>query len=125
MMRLFLDAHISARAVASALRKRNFDVRAADEERALDGWGDEDLLELATAENRVFVTFNVRDFPRIARKWAGSGKKHCGCICFVGLDHGEFSSIIELLEEESKARPKQAQWVDYFLFVSKNRETEL
>jgi hypothetical protein len=45
-VRLLLDAHISGRRIATALRKRGRDVRAADEERDLDGMTDEALLEL-------------------------------------------------------------------------------
>ncbi len=65
-MKLFLDAHISARRVAAPLRERGHDVRAADEERALDGLADEELLSIAAGEGRIFVTFDVKDFPVIA-----------------------------------------------------------
>jgi hypothetical protein len=63
-VRLFLDAHVSARRIATALREHH-DVRAADEERELDGWQDERLLALASEEGRIMVTFNVADFARI------------------------------------------------------------
>lgn len=75
-MRLFLDAHISGRVIAAALRERGHDVRAADEERSLDGWDDARLLELAAGEDRIMVTFNVRDFPRIVGEWAAGGRHH-------------------------------------------------
>jgi Domain of unknown function (DUF5615) len=39
------------------------EVRSVDEERELDGWDDEALLALATAEKRVLITFDVKDFP--------------------------------------------------------------
>ena len=60
-VRLFLDEHVSARRIATALRERH-DVRAADEERELDGWDDERLLALATEQGQIMVTFNVKDF---------------------------------------------------------------
>ncbi|MGH8999531.1 MAG: DUF5615 family PIN-like protein, partial [Acidimicrobiia bacterium] len=66
---------MSGRRVARALRKGGHDVRAADEERELDGMPDEDLLALATAETRILVTFNVADFPRIVRRWAEEGRR--------------------------------------------------
>ena len=66
-MRVFLDAHISGRRIAQALRKAGHDVRAADEERGLDGATDDELLQLATDEGRIMITFNVADFPDIAR----------------------------------------------------------
>jgi Domain of unknown function (DUF5615) len=63
-VRLFLDAHVSARRIVRALREQH-DIRAADEERELDGWEDEGLLALATEQGRIMVTFNVKDFARI------------------------------------------------------------
>jgi hypothetical protein len=47
-VRLFLDAHISGPRIAPALGEAGHDVRAADEERELDGLTDEDLLSIAT-----------------------------------------------------------------------------
>jgi predicted nuclease of predicted toxin-antitoxin system len=62
-VKLFLDAHISARRVAARLCEQGHDVRAADEERELDRVTDEDLLSIAAAEGRVFVTFDVWTSP--------------------------------------------------------------
>ena len=73
-MRLFLDAHVSGRRIATALREQH-DVRPADEERELDGWDDERLLALATEQGRVMVTFNVKDFARITTEWAAAGNR--------------------------------------------------
>lgn len=75
-MRLLLDAHLSGRRIATALGKRGHDLRAADEERGLDGTTDEALLELATSDGRVMVTFNVADFPDLARGWAEQRSSH-------------------------------------------------
>ncbi len=120
-MRLFLDAHVSGRRIATALRERGHDVRAADEERALDGATDEQLLGLATREQRIMVTFNVRDFPRIARGWAEAGRPHAGCAILVGIDHSEFGEILRVLDRVTAARPNQADWDDYTCFVSRAR----
>lgn len=117
-MRLFLDAHVSGRRIARALREQGHDVRAADEERALDGWEDEELLELAAREGRVIVTFNVRDFPRIAREWAEAGRHHAGCAIFVGIDHSQFGTILDLLGRVLESRPDPDSWRDYTCFVS-------
>ena len=118
-MRLFLDAHISGRRVAQALRAAGHDVRAADEERELDGSTDEELLALAAAEGRVIVTFDVKDFPVIVRRWAESARSHAGCMIVVGIDHNEFGAIIHALERELGSRPQQATWVDRTLFVAR------
>ncbi len=118
-MRLFLDAHVSARRIARALRDSGHDVRAADEERPLDGWEDDRLLELAASEARIMVTFNARDFARLARQWAGEGHHHAGCAIFVGIDHSEFGVILARLAEELGARPDPLAWHDYTAFVGR------
>jgi hypothetical protein len=118
-VRLFLDAHLSARRIARVLRQAGHDVRAADEERALDGWSDTDLLALAAREDRIMVTFNVHDFPRIAREWAEAGEQHAGCAILVGMDHSEYGTILRVLEGMLAARPQQEDWRDYTTFVSR------
>src|SRR5438105_4825039 len=112
-MRLFLDAHVSGRAIAGALRERGHDVHAADEERELDGWDDEALLALAASERRIMVTFNVRDFPRILGEWAGGGKHHAGCLLVVGIDHAEFGLILRVIDTALAIRPAASAWRDY------------
>jgi len=57
-VRLLLDAHVSARAIASALRERGHDVGAVDEERALD----------------------VKDFARLVGERVAGGGHHAGCL---------------------------------------------
>lgn len=118
-MRLFLDAHISARRVAEPLREHGHDVRAADEERDLDGLDDEQLLSIAAREERVLITFDVKDFPVIARRWAEAGREHAGCAIVVGVDHGEFVTIIAAVERVLAQRPRQVDWVDHTLFVTR------
>ena len=121
-MRLLLDAHISGPRLAEALRDAGHDVRAADEERQLDGWTDERLLGLAAEEGRILVTFDVKDFPIIARRWMEAGRPHAGCAIFVGIDHGEFGRILRVLERELAARPEQASWRDYTCFVARGSD---
>jgi hypothetical protein len=111
-VRLFLDAHVSARRIAAALRDHH-DVRAADEERELDGWEDERLLDLATADRRIMITFNVKDFARITTEWAAAGRSHAGCLLIVGIDHAEFGLILRVIEHATATRPDQADWTDY------------
>ena len=111
-MRLFLDAHVSARRIAAALREQH-DVRAADEERELDGWEDEALLALATEQGRIMVTFNVKDFARITTEWAAAGKSHAGCLLIVGIDHAEFGLILRVIDHALSTRDEQAAWIGY------------
>ncbi len=112
-MRLFLDVHVSGRTIAAALREREHEVRAADEERELDGWEDEALLDLASAKRRIMVTFNVRDFPRIVGEWAGAARHHAGCLIMVGIDHGEFGFVLRVIEAAMSRRSAQDEWADY------------
>jgi predicted nuclease of predicted toxin-antitoxin system len=119
-VRLFLDAHISGRRIAQALRRRHHDVRAADEERQLDGATDEALLEVAAGEDRIMVTFNVADFPDIARRWAEAVRSHAGLIIVVGIDHREFGAILRAIDRCVTTRADQAAWKDFTLFVSRS-----
>lgn len=112
-MRLFLDAHVSGRKIAGALRERGHDVRAADEERELDGWEDERLLELAAEEGRILVTFNAKDFARLSSEWAAAGTRHAGCLMIVGIDHAEFGLTLRVIEAALAARSDQESWIDY------------
>ncbi len=119
-MRLFLDAHISGRRVAQALRDADHDVRAADEERALDGLDDPDLLELATGELRLLVTFNVKDFLPILRDWAEIGRSHSGCILVASsLRHEQFGAIIAGVERAFDEVPEPDDWTDRVYWLSK------
>lgn len=120
-MRLFLDAHISARRIAARLREVGHDVRAADEERGLDGLGDEQLLTLATEEGRAMFTFDVKDFTVIAQRWAEASRPHAGLGIVVGVDHGEFGAIVDALRSALTMRPDQADWTDLTLFISRGR----
>jgi Domain of unknown function (DUF5615) len=118
-VRLFLDAHVSARRIATALREQH-DVRAADEERELDGWEDERLLALATEEGRIMVTFNVADFARIATDWAAASRSHAGCLLIVGIDHREFGLSLRLINHALCIRPDQAAWVAYIAWGTRS-----
>ena len=88
-----------------------------DDERELDGSADEWLLALATEEERVLVTFDVHDFPAIVREWAEAGRAHAGCAIVVGVDHGEFGAIIEIVTRAMSDRPHQDDWRDLMMFL--------
>ncbi len=118
-MRLLLDAHLSGPRLAAPLRERGHDVRAVDEERELDGWTDEALLALASDEERVLISFDVKDFPDIARRWAEAGRAHAGLAIVVGIDHGEFGEVLRVLDSLFDERSAQAAWRDYTCFVSR------
>ena len=78
-MRLLLDVHHSRHA-ADRLRDEGHDVVAAADEQNLCDIADDELLSLATIDNRALVTENVKDFDHLVRQWAESGTHHAGVI---------------------------------------------
>ena len=119
-MRLFLDAHISGRRVAQALRERGHDVRAADEERALDDLDDADLLALAPGEGRILITANVRDFLPLLREWAEAGRSHAGCILIASsIRHHQFGTLISGITDVLALTPDQSAWRDRVHWLSR------
>jgi hypothetical protein len=87
-------------------------VRALDQERALEGLDDEEVLTLACEDRRILVTHNVRDFPGILREWAEAQRSHTGAILVYGIDHGEFELIVRGVEHWFELYPEPAQWID-------------
>ena len=111
-------AHLRATDRACAARGRT---RRAHRRRGarVDGLTDEELLSIAATEGRIFVTFDVKDFPTIARRWAEAGRTHAGCAIVVSIDHGEFGAILETIARELAARPKQTDWTNLTLFLAR------
>lgn len=94
-MRILLDAHISGRTVGKVLTENGHNVRAIDAEPELEGLSDPELLELATAEGRILVTANIRDFEPLLREWAGESHSHTGVIMVPSSVRNEaFSALI-------------------------------
>lgn len=78
-MRLLLD-EMHAREVAAQLRERGVDAVAVSERLEWRGLPDPDLLAVATAERRVLVTENVKDFAALARAWSAARRGHAGIV---------------------------------------------
>ncbi len=87
-------------------------MRALDQEPALEGLADEDVLALAAEEERILVTHNIRDFPNILREWAEAQRSHAGVILVYGIDHGEFELIVRGIERWLELYPEPASWID-------------
>ncbi len=111
-MRLLLDAHVSGPKVGRRLQESGHDVRALDQEPALEGLDDEDVMALAAAEQRILVTHNIRDFPGILREWAAAQRPHAGAILVYGIDHSEFESIARGIERWLELYPEPGKWTD-------------
>jgi hypothetical protein len=99
--------------VGRRLEKQGHDVRALDQEPALEGLEDDEVLRLAATEQRVLVTYNVADFPRILRDWAAARHAHAGVILVYGIDDSEFALIARGVERGLELRPAQAGWSDF------------
>ncbi len=76
--RLYLDEDVLP-ALARVLRSAGYDVMSAHETRAF-GRSDEDQLSAATAQGRVLLSFNYRDFIRLALEWHAAGRSHAGIV---------------------------------------------
>lgn len=109
-MRLLLDAHVSGPKVGRRLEQAGHDVLALDQEPALEGLDDDDVLALASTEQRILVTHNVADFPRILREWGAAQRAHAGVILIYGIDHSEFALIARGIARWLELRPNQADW---------------
>lgn len=112
-MRLLLDAHVSGPNIGRRLQEAGHDILALDQEPALEGLDDDEVLALATSEARILVTHNVADFPRILREWATAQRSHAGIILVYGIDHSEFALIIGGLERWLDRRPEASDWIDF------------
>ena len=112
-MRLLLDAHVSGPGVGRKLEAAGHDVRALDQEPGLEGLDDDDVLALATGEQRILVTHNVSDFPRILREWATANRSHTGVILVYGIGHNEFELVIRGIDRWLDARPGNEAWIDF------------
>jgi nucleoside-diphosphate-sugar epimerase len=111
-VKILLDVHISGRSVGRALTERGHDVRSIDSEPELEGLSDPNVLELATAEGRILVTANVRDFEPLLREWAGESRQHAGAILVPSSVRNEAFGALISGAEETIADTRQEEWVD-------------
>jgi len=78
-VRFLLDEHVSPM-VAARLRSLGHDAVAVVERQGLRGAADERLRQVASAENRVLVTYDVRDFGRLGMRLARTAEPHPGMV---------------------------------------------
>jgi len=119
-VRLLLDAHISGPRVGRRLEGEGHDVRALDQEPALEGLDDEDVLALASQEERILATQDIRDFPAILREWGASQRSHAGVILLYGIDHSEFELIARGIQRWLELYPEPASWTDLAVVVNRD-----
>lgn len=78
-MRFLLDEYVSP-LVAARLRLLGHDAVAVAERPGLRGAADEQLRQIAAAEDRVLVTYDVRDFGRLGMRLARTAEPHPGMV---------------------------------------------
>ncbi|HET8641140.1 MAG TPA: DUF5615 family PIN-like protein [Pseudonocardiaceae bacterium] len=78
--RVLLDEVLSP-AIAEQLRQRGHDVTCVADDLELVGRPDEEILAMATADNRLLVTCNIKDLVPIAQSWRAAGRSHGGLVC--------------------------------------------
>jgi predicted nuclease of predicted toxin-antitoxin system len=118
-MKILLDAHISGKTVGKALVEGGHDTRALDSEPELEGLSDPEVLELATAEGRILVTANVRDFEPLLREWAGVNRPHAGVILVPSSIRNEAFGVLIAGVEETLAGAGQEDWSDRVAWLRK------
>jgi predicted nuclease of predicted toxin-antitoxin system len=84
---IYLDADVHP-VVARILRGRGFDAISANDAGYRQA-SDREQLDIAVAQRRTLVTFNVRDFVTEARVYAEEGRDHWGIIVSDQLQVGE------------------------------------
>jgi predicted nuclease of predicted toxin-antitoxin system len=77
-LKLYLDEDVDP-LLAPVLRNRGIDCLSTREAGNL-GISDADQLAFAASQERVLLTFNVKDFVRLARNYAERGRPHTGII---------------------------------------------
>jgi hypothetical protein len=67
---------------------------------------DAQVLELATAQQRILITRNSRDFAPLARQWAEAQRSHAGLILIWTLDHSQFAEVaVRTIQQTTKPLP--------------------
>lgn len=96
-VKLYLDADVtSAPLLASILRQRGFDVISAVEV-GNDALDDSEQLEYAIQNQRVLLTFNIKDFVPLARSLYDESREHSGIIVSPQIKGDEFHVLLRLV----------------------------
>ncbi len=78
MARFLLDEHINP-SVAIQLRRKGYDATSVHEGNRV-GLLDPQVLELAAAQRRAIVTYNIIDFEALASQWFARNRSHSGIV---------------------------------------------
>lgn len=122
--RILLDEHFSGE-VAQALSRHGVDAVATSTVRELRGLPDEVLLEEAARQNRMLVTYNVRDFAELGRRWAHAGRSHTGILLIHPRTAapGDFGAQVRVILETLKSIGNR-ETTDLVLFAVPGKPAE-
>lgn len=96
-IKLYLDEDITAAShLAATLRQRGFDVVSTIEvgNRSAD---DRSQFAYAIAQQRVLLTFNIRDFVPLAQAFYADGQEFPGLVVSPHLQGHRFESLLKLV----------------------------
>jgi predicted nuclease of predicted toxin-antitoxin system len=116
-IKLYLDEDVDP-LLASVLRERGIDCLSTRDAENL-GHSDIQQLRFATAHGRVILTFNVKDFLRLARELTHSGRHHSGIVVSDHIPFRELLRRILVLVH----RQTQTDLNDTVLWLQDFRET--
>ena len=111
-MRFLLDEHISP-LVTARLRALGHDAVAVAERDGLRGGSDDRIREAAVAEDRVLVTYDVRDFGSMGSRMAAASEPHPGIVLVSSRRFPRRLTTLAVWPTRStpwRARPAQAVW---------------
>jgi hypothetical protein len=96
-MQLYLDADITAGPfLAAILLQRGFDVVSAVES-GNDDLGDQAQFNYAIAQQRVLLTFNIKDFVPLARALYEKGQEFPGLVVSPQIQGEQFHLLLRLV----------------------------
>jgi predicted nuclease of predicted toxin-antitoxin system len=125
-MRLLLDEHLSPR-IAAELRRTGHDVIAMAERPDLRGRSDDDVIDVATAEGRAFVTFDIVDHLRIQGTAVRLRRPHPGLVLLTPTswrpsDQG-IGGLVRALSNLIDADPADTALVDRVVWIEPPRDS--
>jgi hypothetical protein len=116
---LFLDLHVSGRAIGGPLRADGHDVVVGAEDPRYSAMPDGDLLRAATAADRIVVTFDT-GYVQLARACAAEGIDHAGVILVVGMEQHDFGPVLRSIRAALTERPRQDDWRNLLAYAGRS-----
>ena len=118
-IKLYLDEDVDP-LLAHVLRERGIDCLSTKDAQNLSR-SDTQQLAFATSQGRVILTFNVKDFVRLAGESATSGHHHSGIIVSDHLPFRELLRRVLVLLQ----RHTQADLTDALLWLQDFKEADV